>query len=53
MQPLWSFDSSLLKLKHALWFAAVCRFLGMEVGLTHIQEFLRLSDNVVMFYPSD
>jgi len=26
-------------------------FLGMEGDLTHIQEFLRLSDNVRIFYP--
>ena len=28
-----------------------CSFLGMESGLTHIQVFLQLSDNVGMFYP--
>ena len=27
----------------------VCYFLGMEGGLTHIQEFLQLADNVGMF----
>ena len=37
-----------LKLKYALWFV-VCYFLGMEGGLTHIQEFLQLADNVGMF----
>ena len=26
-------------------------FLGMEGDLTHIQEFLQLSDNVQIFYP--
>ena len=28
-------------------------FLGMEGGLTHIQGFLQLSDNVGMFYPKN
>ena len=30
---------------------ATCSFLGMEGDLTHIQEFLQLSDNVGIFYP--
>ena len=36
------------------WFAAAIsnmQFLGIEGGLTHIQGFLRLSDNVGIFYP--
>ena len=33
--------------------SAKCSFLGMEGKLTHIQGFLRLSDNVGMFYPQN
>ena len=29
------------------------QFLSMEGGLTHIQGFLQLSDNVGMFYPEN
>ena len=46
----------MLNLKHALLFAAAIsnmQFLSMEGGLTHIQGFLRLSDNVGMFYPNN
>ena len=32
--------------------SSTCSFLGMEGELTHIQEFLQLSDNVGMFYPT-
>ena len=41
----------MLKLKHALWFAAAIGNMQFSLcGLTHIQGFLRLSDDVGMFY---
>ena len=30
-----------------------CSFLSVEGGLTHIQEFTQLSNNVGMFYPKN
>ena len=41
----------MLKLKHTLWFAAEISNMRMEGGLTHIQGFHQLSDNVGMFLP--
>ena len=39
------------KAKHVLWFPAAIGIIGVEGELTHIQEFVQLSDNVGMFYP--